>query len=103
MEYNIKMSKYKNSTNLVHPHFQQFRHRQVLQVVAGDYHALFLVSGPLGVDSQTEVFGIGQNSVGQVLGKASINALKEPTLIVDLSGKNIKGLAANRQSSLAWD
>jgi hypothetical protein len=59
MEYNIKMSKYKNSTNLVHPHFQQFRHRQVLQVVAGDYHALFLVSGPLGVDSQTEVFGIG--------------------------------------------
>jgi hypothetical protein len=60
MEYNIKMAKFKNATNLVHPHFLQFRHRQVIQVAAGDYHALFLVSGPLGTDSPlTEVFGIG--------------------------------------------
>lgn len=47
MEYNIKMGKYKNSTNLVFPYFQQLRHRQVVQVVCGDYHALFLVAGAL--------------------------------------------------------
>lgn len=45
------MNKYKNATNLVHPYFQQFRHRQVLQVVTGDYHTLFLVGGPLGVQT----------------------------------------------------
>lgn len=28
---------------------------------------------------------------------------KEPTLIVELSSKKIKGLAANRESSCAWD
>lgn len=48
MEYNIKMAKYKNNTNLVFPYFSQFRHRQVLQVSCGDYHTLFLVSGALG-------------------------------------------------------
>ena len=76
------MAKFKNSTNLVHPHFLQFRHRQVVQVVAGDYHVLFLVGGPLGVEASTEVFGMGENSVGQVLGRPSIDLLKEPTLIV---------------------
>jgi hypothetical protein len=47
MEYNIKMGKYKNSTNLVYPYYHQFRHRQVVQVVCGDYHTLFLVAGAL--------------------------------------------------------
>jgi hypothetical protein len=59
MEYNIKLNKYKNATNLVFPYYQQFRHRQVLQVVTGDYHTLFLVAGPLGVEAETEVFGFG--------------------------------------------
>ena len=47
------MAKYKNTTNLIHPYFLQLRHRQVIQVVAGDYHALFLVGGPLGVEKGT--------------------------------------------------
>ena len=51
MQFNIKMNKYKNSTNLVHPYYQQFRHRHVVQVVAGDFHTLFLVGGPLGGES----------------------------------------------------
>ena len=29
--------------------------------------------------------------------------MKEPTLIVELSNKKIKGLAAHRESSCAWD
>jgi len=29
--------------------------------------------------------------------------IKEPTLIVDLSGKKIAGITANRESSGAWD
>lgn len=72
MELNIRMNKYKNATNLVHPHFNQFRHRQVLQVACGDYHSLFLVGGPLGTETTNEVFGMGENSVGQVLGQSSM-------------------------------
>lgn len=53
MELNIRMNKYKNATNLVHPYFNQFRHRQVLQVACGDYHSLFLVGGPIGVEAHT--------------------------------------------------
>lgn len=72
MEYNIKMTKYKNSTNLVFPYYQQFRHRQVLQVSCGDYHTLFLVAGSLNqINSPYEVFGVGENTVGQILGKSS--------------------------------
>ena len=63
------MAKYKNSTNLIHPFFPQFRHRQVHMVVAGDHHALFLVGRHFGKDGPSEVFGIGENSVGQVLGR----------------------------------
>lgn len=60
MEYNIRMTKFKNSTNLVFPYFQQLRHRQVLQVACGDYHTLFLVGGSLGqLDPQREVLGVG--------------------------------------------
>ncbi len=82
MEYNIKMTKYKNATNLIYPYFQQFRHRRVLQVVTGDYHTLFLVAGPLGIDTETEVFAMGENSVGQVLGRSSMDIIKDPTLLV---------------------
>jgi len=56
-----------------------------------------------GEDACTEVFGLGENSVGQVIGRSSMERFNEPTLIVQLSGKNIKGLAANRESSCAWD
>jgi hypothetical protein len=59
MEYNIKMSKFKNATNLLHPYFPQFRHRQILQVVTGDHHALILVAGSLDKEGSTEVFGLG--------------------------------------------
>jgi hypothetical protein len=51
MEYNIKMAKYKNSTNLVYPYFGELRHRQVKQVACGDYHTLFLVGGALNTNS----------------------------------------------------
>ena len=46
---------------------------------------------------------MGENSVGQVLGRSGMSIVKEPTLIVELSNKKIKGLAANRESSCAWD
>lgn len=32
-----------------------------------------------------------------------MDIIKEPTLIVELSGKKIRGLAASRESSCAWD
>lgn len=77
MEYNIKMSKYRNSTNLVHPYFPQFRHRNVVQVACGDYHTLFLVGGPIGsTDTAYEVLGMGENGVGQILGRPSQNFIK---------------------------
>ena len=41
------MGKYKNNTNLIHPFYPEFRHRKILQVVCGDFHALFLVGGAL--------------------------------------------------------
>ena len=104
MEYNIKMAKYKNSTNLVHPYFLQLRHRQVKQVACGDYHTLFLVGGALNAaDRPYEVMGLGENTVGQILGKPTKGIIKEPVVISELSGKNIKGVTACRESSLAWD
>lgn len=111
LEYNIKMSKYRNSTNLIFPYFPQFRHRKVLQVVCGDFHTLFLVGGSLGVNQpketnnlwSTEVFGFGENTVGQITGKERKVIYKEPVLISQLSGKGIEGVWASRQSSLAYD
>jgi alpha-tubulin suppressor-like RCC1 family protein len=104
MEYNIKMAKYKNSTNLVHPYFLQLRHRQVRQVACGDYHTLFLVGGALNAAERSyEVMGLGENTVGQILGKPTKGIIKEPVVISELSGKNIKGITACRESSLAWD
>jgi alpha-tubulin suppressor-like RCC1 family protein len=104
MEYNIRMTKFKNSTNLVFPYFQQLRHRQVLQVVCGDYHTLFLVAGALGqLDATKEVLGVGENTVGQILGKSSKDMIKEPVVLVELSGRDIQGLMATKESSLAWD
>jgi hypothetical protein len=47
MEYNIKMSKYKNCTNLVYPYFNELRHRKIYKVVCGDFHTLFLVGGAI--------------------------------------------------------
>ena len=67
---------------MIYPYYQQFRHRQVIQVACGDYHSLFLVGGPLGTHDNTEVFGIGENSVGQILGRSGMQIIKEPTLIV---------------------
>lgn len=37
---------------------------------------------------------MGENGVGQVLGKASQNVFKDPILIPELSGKGITGLYA---------
>lgn len=104
MEYNIRMTKFKNNTNLVFPYYQQLRHRQVLQVACGDYHTLFLVGGALGqVEGQREVLGVGENTVGQILGKSSKEVIKEPVVVVELSGRGVEGVAATRESSLAWD
>ena len=98
MEYNIKMSKFKNATNLVHPYFQQFRHRNVIQIACGDYHTLFLVAGAINSSSfaNFEVMGIGENTVGQILGKPSKEIIKEPLVIFELSGKKITGITASR-------
>lgn len=105
MEYNIKMSKYKNATNLVHPYYPQLRHRFVQKVSCGDYHTLFLVGGALGSNNSKafQVMGLGENMVGQILGKPSKETIKEPVVIVQLSGKGVCGINAVRQSSLAWD
>jgi hypothetical protein len=60
MEYNIKMAKYKNSTNLVYPYFLQLRHRQIKKIACGDYHTLFLVGSALNSpEGAFEVMGIG--------------------------------------------
>lgn len=66
MEYNIKMAETKNSIQVVHPYFPQFRHRKIKQVACGDYHALFLVEGSfdnaessLKSEWRTEVFAMG--------------------------------------------
>lgn len=45
LEYNIKMAETKNIIQVLHPHFPQFRHRKIKQVVCGDFHAIFLVEG----------------------------------------------------------
>lgn len=69
------MSQYKNNTNLIYPFFDEFRHRKVIQVVCGDFHTLFLIGESLSKSEETkegwmtEVFGIGENTVGQVTGK----------------------------------
>jgi hypothetical protein len=108
MEYNIKMSKYKNATNLVYPYFNEFRHRKVMQVVCGDFHTLFLVGGALDCREErgggaTEVFGLGENTVGQITGRSRKVIYKEPVLIAQLSNKNVQGIWASRESSLAYD
>lgn len=78
MEYNIKMAKFKNSSNPIFPYYPQFRHRSVESVACGDFHALILVKGSINKDElskrgvfETEVFGYGENTVGQITGKAS--------------------------------
>lgn len=43
MEYNIKLSETKNTIQVVHPYFHQFKHRKIKQIACGDFHALFLV------------------------------------------------------------
>lgn len=70
------MSTYKNNTNLIHPYFPEFRHRKILKVACGDFHTLFLVGGSLDQNEKepkpnwtTEVFGIGEDTVGQISGK----------------------------------
>lgn len=72
----------------MHPYFQHFRHRRIKQVVCGDFHVLFLVEGSfdnlettLKPEWQTEVFAMGENGVGQAVGKPSSTFFKEPVLI----------------------
>lgn len=75
-----------------------------MQVVCGDFHTLFLVGGSLGVNQpketnnlwNTEVFGFGENTVGQITGKERKVIYKEPVLISQLSGKGIEGVWASR-------
>jgi hypothetical protein len=80
------MNKYKNSSNLVHPYYPQFRHRIIRQVVCGDYHALFLVGAAINKEEDegicaNEIFGLGENTVGQINGIPSNIIFKEPILI----------------------
>lgn len=51
----------------------------------------------------TEVFGVGENSVGQITGKQRQVIYKEPVLISELSGKGIEGICATKETSLAYD
>ena len=91
---------------MVYPFFNIFRNREVRQVTCGDFHTLFLIGLPLGLKRQseakigeawrTEVFGIGENTVGQILGRPSQIQYSEPVLIPALSGKGIEGVWATR-------
>lgn len=74
-----------------------------MQVVCGDFHTLFLLNGALGTKEEdgdgawaTEVFGLGENTVGQITGRERKVIYKEPVLISQLSGKNIRGIWASR-------
>lgn len=49
------------------------------------------------------MFGIGENTVGQITGIERKIIYKEPVLISSLSGKGIQGIYANKESSLAYD
>lgn len=40
--------------------------------------------------------GLGENMVGQILGKPSKETIKEPVVIVQLSGKGVCGINAVR-------
>lgn len=51
----------------------------------------------------TEVFGIGENTVGQILGKQTQIMYDTPIIIAALSGKGIEGVSASKESSLAYD
>lgn len=91
------MAKYKNATNLVHPYFMEFRHRNVVVVACGDHHALFLIGAPIDAAQERvdyEVFGVGENSLGQITGAANQKEFKTPVLIAELSGKGIEGICA---------
>ena len=110
MEYNIKLGELKSNKNVLYPNYQQLKHRKIKEVVCGDYHTLFLTEGIFGETETTldenwrsEVFGLGENGVGQVLGKSGIHIYKEPILITELSGKGITGIYANKETSLAFN
>ena len=45
---------------------------------------------------ETEVFGLGENTVGQITGRFSRTIYKEPILISSLSGKGIEGIWATK-------
>jgi alpha-tubulin suppressor-like RCC1 family protein len=49
------------------------------------------------------VFGLGENTVGQVTGRSRKVIFKEPVLVAQLSNKHIQGIWASRESSLAYD
>lgn len=49
------------------------------------------------------MFGLGENTVGQITGRERKVIYKEPVLISQLSGKGITGIYAYRESSLAYD
>ena len=86
-------------------------------MACGDHHAIILANGHHSLDPRktqekddrdawrTEVFGVGENSAGQVLGTIYEKSpcSTQPVLIKELSGKGIIGVYAFRESSLAYD
>ena len=49
------------------------------------------------------MFGVGENTEGQIRGVACSEIFKEPHMVAALSGKNIQGIYAFKESSLAYD
>ena len=93
--------------SILQPSYPQFKNRRILAVSCGDHHALFLVGGSYDEDVRkiesrgrwrTEVFGVGENSAGQVLGKTYDKSpcSNEPVLIKELSGKGITVIFCTR-------
>ena len=110
----------------------EFKNRKVLQVACGDHHTLVLVQGSIfnlydvskvltrwsniinvniekksdhinGRDETNDVFGWGENTCGQITGNSSLGFVEKPTIIKKFIGKNIKGIAACRASSMCYD
>ena len=51
----------------------------------------------------TEIFGVGENTMGQILGRPNHTLYQDPVIVSGLSGKGIQGIAAAKESSMAYD
>jgi len=94
----------------------ELRNRKVLSIACGEHHTLALVEGGLyNLNEVTDpknkeksycpvdLFGWGENTCGQVMGYETTQVVSRPTVIRYFFGKEIKGIHANRASSICYD